>query len=408
MQIYAEHSLTRPTSIEVGKSSHRTRCLRWIICLVLAGTGGIFAATVEVDVGNGSASFGPDTVTIHAGDTVKWTWHGDMAHSVTSGTVGAPTGLFDTGNVPAPFTFSFTFPTPGDVDYHCRIHGNIGMTGLVHVLPQTTSPAQPLNISTRLRVQTGENVMIGGFIISGTASKKVILRAIGPSLVNAGIQDFLADPVIEVHNATSTLVTNDNWKTRSDGSSQQAEVEGTTVAPTNDLESATVMTLPANNANYTAIVSGKNNTTGIGVVEVYDLDQAADSKLANISTRGLVQSGTNVMIGGFILGGGSGNMNLIVRGIGPSLAGAGVTGALADPTLELRNGNGALLQSNNNWKLRSDGSSQQAEIQATGVAPTNDLEAAIVASLPSGPFTAIVAGNNGTTGVGVVELYRLP
>ena len=114
------------------------------------------------------------------------------------------------------------------------------------------------------------------------------------------------------------------------------------------------------------------------------------------------------MIGGFILGGGSGNMKLIVRGIGPSLAGAGVTGTLADPTLELRNGNGALLQSNNNWKTRTDGSSQQAEIEATGVAPTNDLEAAIVASLPGGPFTAIVAGNNGTTGIGVVELYRLP
>jgi plastocyanin len=409
MQIYAEHSLTRPASMEVLKSSIAMRSLRWMICFLLAGTGRILAATVQVDVGSGSIFFGPEDVTIHAGDTVQWNWSGTMGHSVTSGTGGTPSGLFDSGTVSSPFTFSFTFANPGTFDYYCKVHVNVGMTGVVRVLPMTTpTAAQPLNISTRLRVQTGENVMIGGFIISGTAPKKVILRAIGPSLVNAGIQDFLADPVIEVHNATSTLVTNDNWKTKSDGGSQQAEVEATTVAPTNDLESATVMTLPANNANYTAIVSGKNNTTGIGVVEVYDLDQTADSKLANISTRGLVQTGTNVMIGGFILGGGSGNMNLIVRGIGPSLSGAGVTGALADPTLELRNGNGALLQSNNNWKLRSDGSSQQAEIQATGVAPTNDLEAAIVASLPSGPFTAIVAGNNGTTGVGVVELYRLP
>jgi hypothetical protein len=141
---------------------------------------------------------------------------------------------------------------------------------------------------------------------------------------------------------------------------------------------------------------------------VYDLDQQADSRLANISTRGLVQTGGNVMIGGFILGGGSGNMNVIVRAIGPSLTTAGINGALADPTLELRDGNGALLRSNDNWKTRPDGSSQEAEIQATGVAPKNDLESAIAASLPPGAFTAIVAGNNGTTGVGVVEVYRLP
>ena len=398
-----------PKAYRLRSASWRVRFVQGMALLLLATAGRVLAATIEVDVGNGSPSFGPDDVTIHAGDTVKWNWAGEMAHSVTSGANGVPSGLFDTGNVAAPFTFSFTFPNPGTFDYFCRIHLSIGMTGVVRVLPATTTtPAQPLNISTRLRVQTGENVMIGGFIISGTAPKKVILRAIGPSLVNAGIQEFLADPVIEVHDAASTLATNDNWKTRSDGSSQQAEIQATNVAPTNDLESATVLTLPANNANYTAIVSGKGGTTGIGVVEVYDLDQSANSKLANISTRGLVQTGSNVMIGGFILGGGTGTMNVIVRGIGPSLTAAGITGALADPTLELRDGNGALLKSNDNWKTRSDGSSQQAEIQATGVAPQSDLESALVASLPPGTFTAIVAGNNATSGVGVVEVYRLP
>jgi plastocyanin len=385
----------------------RLRAVEWMALLLVGTAGRVIAATFQVDVGNGSPSFGPDDLTIHAGDTVQWNW-GEQSHSVTSGKNGVSDGMFDTGNVPAPFTFSFTFPNPGTFDYFCRIHFSMGMTGVIRVLPGTAPAAQPLNISTRLRVQTGENVMIGGFIITGTAPKRVILRAIGPSLINAGIQEFLADPVIEVHDASTTLVTNDNWKTRSDGSSQQAEIEATTVAPTDALESAVVATLPANNANYTAIVSGKNGTTGIGVVEVYDLDQAANSRLANISTRGLVQTGSNVMIGGFILGGGSGNMNLIVRAIGPSLTAAGVSGALADPTLELRDGNGGLLRSNNNWKTRPDGSSQETEIRATGVQPQNDLESAILANLPPGAFTAIVAGNNGTTGVGVVEVYRLP
>ena len=169
-----------------------------------------------------------------------------------------------------------------------------------------------------------------------------------------------------------------------------------------------VRTLPANSAAYTVIVSGKNATTGVGLVEVYDLDRAADSKLANISTRGLVQTGSNVMIGGFILGGGSGNANVIVRAIGPSLSQAGISGALTNPVLELRDGNGALLRSNDNWKTRSDSSSQQAEVEATGVAPVNNLESAIVATLPPGPFTAIVTGQNNTTGVGLVEVYRLP
>ncbi len=266
-------------------------------------------------------------------------------------------------------------------------------------------PANLLNISTRLNVQTGDNVLIGGFIVTGTAPKKVIIRGIGPSLANVGVQGFLADPILELHDATTTLETNDNWKTKSDGSSQQAAIEATTVPPTNNLESAIVRTLPANNASYTAVVRGKNNSTGIGVVEAYDLDQAANSKLGNISTRGFVNSGDNILIGGFITGNGS--TKVMVRAIGPSLGSFGVANPLQDPTLELHDGNGATIRSNNNWKTREDGASQQSEIEATTIPPTNDLESALVQTLSPGNYTAIVRGVNNTTGVAVVEVYAL-
>jgi T5SS/PEP-CTERM-associated repeat protein len=266
-------------------------------------------------------------------------------------------------------------------------------------------PSNLLNISTRLNVQTGDNVLIGGFIITGTDPKKVIIRGIGPSLANVGVQGFLADPILELHDANTTLETNDNWKTRSDGSSQQAEIEATTIPPTNDLESAIVRTLPANNASYTAVVRGKDNTTGIGVVEAYDLDQAANSKLGNISTRGFVNSGDNVLIGGFITG--NGLTKVMVRAIGPSLTNFGVTNPLQDPTLELHDSNGATIRSNDNWKTREDGTSQQSEIEATTIPPTNDLESALVQTLSPGNYTAVVRGKDNTTGIAVVEVYNL-
>jgi hypothetical protein len=247
------------------------------------------------------------------------------------------------------------------------------------------------NISTRLGVETGDNVLIGGFIIIGTQPKKVIVRAIGPSLPLAGA---LADPVLELHGPGAfATITNDNWR-----SDQEAEIIATTIPPTNDLESAIVATLPANNSAYTAIVRGVNNGTGIGVVEAYDLDRTVDSKLANISTRGLVQTGDNVLIGGLIMVGPD-PLRVIVRAIGPSLP---LPGALGDPTLELRDGNGALIAFNDNW--RSD---QEAEIIATTIPPTNDLESAIVRNLVPGTYTAIVRGANNTVGVAVVEVYGL-
>jgi T5SS/PEP-CTERM-associated repeat protein len=267
-------------------------------------------------------------------------------------------------------------------------------------------PSNLLNISTRLNVQTGDNVLIGGFIITGTDPKKVIIRGIGPSLANFGVQGFLADPILELHDASTTIETNDNWKTRSDGSSQQAEIEATTIPPTNNLESAIVRTLPANNASYTAVVRGKDNTTGIGVVEAYDLDQAANSKLGNISTRGFVNSGDNVLIGGFITG--NGLTKVMVRAIGPSLGAFGVANPLQDPTLELHDGNGATIRSNDNWKTREDGTSQRSDIEATTIPPTNDLESALVQTLSPGNYTAVVRGKDNTTGIAVVEVYNLP
>jgi hypothetical protein len=258
----------------------------------------------------------------------------------------------------------------------------------------------PLNISTRLEVQTGEHVLIGGFIVTGTDPKRVIIRGIGPSLADVGVQGALADPILELHQPDGTVITNDNWKINDQTQqSQEAEIRATTIPPKDDLESALVATLAP--GAYTVILAGKNQTTGIGVVEVYDLAQSANSKLANISSRGFVASGDNVMIGGFIVGAGNGGAKVIVRAIGPSLTQSGVSSALPDPTLELHDGNGVQIGSNDNWK-----ENRQA-IEATGLPPSNDFESALVAILPSGAYTAIVAGKGGNSGVALVEVYNL-
>jgi hypothetical protein len=238
--------------------------------------------------------------------------------------------------------------------------------------------------------------MIGGFIITGTAPKKVIVRAIGPSLQGV-LAGALSDPVLELrHDNGSLIFQNDNWR---DDATQAAELEAHKIAPTHNLEAAMVATLAP--GNYTASVRGKNGATGVGLVEVYDLDQAGGSKLANISTRGIVQSADEVLIGGFILGGGDATARVLVRAIGPSLA-SFVSGALPDPVLELRDHNGALLRRNDNWK-----DEQQTQIEATKIPPSSNQESAIVADLPPGLYTAIVAGN-GSSGVGLIEIYNLP
>ena len=226
----------------------------------------------------------------------------------------------------------------------------------------------------------------------------MLLRAIGPSLATSGGLDTLADPMLELHGPGAFVtITDDNWR---DDPAQAAAILATGIPPANDLESAIDATL--NPGAYTAVVRGKNNTSGVGLVEVYDLSQAVLAKLANISTRAFVSTGANIVIAGFILGGNSGDDRIVVRGIGPSLIAAGVPDALVDPTLELRDSNGALLVANNDWQ---DDPAQAVELTAAGLAPTNPLESGIAATLPAGLYTALLAGSNHGTGVGLIEVY---
>ena len=254
---------------------------------------------------------------------------------------------------------------------------------------------QLLNVSTRMKVLTGNSVLIGGFIIGGTGSKDVLVRALGPTLTQLGVPGALGDPMLDLRNSNQvSIATNDNWK-----STQQAAIMATGLQPPNDLEAAIRQSLPA--GNYTAIVSGKNNTTGVALVEAYDIDKKINPTLTNISTRGFVDTGSNVMIGGFISG--NGIVKVIVRALGPTLTQFGVPNVLADPMLDVRDAQGTSLATNDNWK-----DTQQAAIQASGKAPPNDLESAIIIDRPPGNTTAIVSGKNGTTGNALVEAYILP
>jgi hypothetical protein len=261
----------------------------------------------------------------------------------------------------------------------------------------SSTPAQALNLSTRMKVLTGDNAGIGGFIITGSVPKQVLIRAIGPELTLFGVPGALADPVLELHGPAGFTVTNDNWR---DDPVQEALIIATGAPPGNNLESATVQTLAP--GNYTAIVTGKNNTSGVALIEVYDLSPSVLSKLGNISTRAFVDTGSNVVIAGFILGSSTGNDSVIVRGIGPSLTALGVPDALADPTLGLHNNNGTLLASNDNWE---DSPAQAAILTAAGLGLSNPFESGVAATLAPGLYTAILAGRNNGTGVGLVEVY---
>jgi uncharacterized membrane protein len=258
--------------------------------------------------------------------------------------------------------------------------------------------SRQLNISTRETVGTGDNVLIGGFIVTGTTPKKVLLRALGPSLAAFGLNGVLQDPVLELHDeAGATILTNDNWR-----DTQEADIIATGIPPEDDRESAIVATLDP--GAYTAVLQGANGTTGTALVEAYDLDATPDSRLGNISTRGLVGTFTDVLIGGLIVSSEeSAQANVVVRALGPSLGSMNVAGVLQDPTLELHDSNGALLASNDNWR-----DTQEGIISSAGLAPTDDREAAIFAILPAGAYTAVVQGRNATTGVGLVEAYNIP
>jgi len=263
------------------------------------------------------------------------------------------------------------------------------------VTAQAHGISSAVNLSTRMVVQSGDNVLIGGFIVYGSGQKKIAVRAMGPSLPVAG---KLSDPLVELHDATGAIVaSNDNWRT-----TQQDLLIAAGLAPANDLESALIATI--NPGAYTVIVKGVNNGTGVGLMEIYDLDpDGSPARLANISTRGNVLPGDNVMIGGFIVRGDV-NKRMLARARGPSLVlnGVPIAGRLMDPAMELRDANGTLLKANNDW--RTD---QQAEIAASTIAPTDDKEPAVVATLAPGNYTTIVSGVNNTTGIALVELYDL-
>lgn len=246
-------------------------------------------------------------------------------------------------------------------------------------------------------IQTGDNVGIGGFIITGTTPKNVLIRGIGPSLTGFGVPHAVPDPVLELHGPGAfATITNNDWK-----QTQWAEIQATGIPPTHDLESAILATLSP--GAYTAIVRGNGNTSGVALVEVYDLNQSVNSKLANLSTRAFVKTGDQVMIGGFMVGGSATDQTgIVVRAMGPSLSSFGIANALQDPMLSLYDSNGNMLGTNDNWREAS-----QPEIVAAGLAPTDDREAALFQSLPPGAYTAIVAGKGSTTGVGLVEAYNI-
>jgi hypothetical protein len=305
---------------------------------------------------------------------------------------------------PTPGGTSTPTPTPGGTSTPTPTPGTTSTPtpsatpALTATPTPTPRPVQALNISTRMQVDSGNNVLIGGFIITGTAPKSVAIRGIGPSL-SAFVSGALTDPTLELRASHGALIfQNDNWQ---DNSAQAAQLSAVGLGLQDPKESGIVAALPP--AGYTAVLAGKNGGTGIGLVEIYDINQTADSQLANISTRGFVLTGNNVMIGGFILGGNNAT-RVIVRGIGPSLAQFGLNPVLADPILELHDNNGATLVSNDDWQ--SDTVSA-AQLVFFNLAPSDSKESGIFAILPPGQFTAILAGKNGGTGIGLVEIYNV-
>ena len=314
----------------------------------------------------------------------------------------------DAGDSIASYTFSFgdgspdvtqaspmishTYKHGGDFFATLTVKDTKGLQSANVASAEIEVAAQLLNLSTRMRVQPGDNALIGGIIIRGSEQKKVIFRGIGPSL---NVPGKLDDPMIQLFNsAGANIGGNDDWKT------DEQNVQATGLAPSNDRESALVITLDP--GAYTVVMRGKNNSSGIGVVEVYDIGFAANARLANVSSRGFIGTGDNVLIGGFFAGPQTAAFTgVVLRAIGPSLSQFGVPNAMQDPMLELHNGNGALIASNDDWQ-----SDQKAAIQATGLAPSDPRESAILFQhFEPGPYTAIVHGKNNAVGVGLVEIY---
>jgi hypothetical protein len=292
---------------------------------------------------------------------------------------------------------STTVTVNGPGTYTFMLSADDGVHAIAYdaVVVRITGHDALANLSTRVQVGTGNNVAIAGFIIIGDAAKQVVVRGLGPSLATAGVEGALSDPVLELYDASgSLLLGNNDWE-----DAQAQVLRDTNIAPTNNLESAILTTFAP--GAYTAVLRGNGNATGIGLVEVYDLQQSAASKLGNLSTRGTAGAGQNVMIGGTIVTG-SDSARVVFRALGPSLGALGIQNPISDPQLELFDGNGARIATNNNWK-----DSQQAAIAAAGLAPGNDLESAVLADLSPGNYTAVVSGVNGAIGIALVEAYHL-
>ncbi len=410
-----------PTSLGIARAGHTATLLPNGKVLVTGGLGnGTFAlASAELyDPTSGSWTATGNLATARAGHTATLLADGQVlvaGGSDTSNTVLASAELYNPASGiwtaaaslnTARVGHSATFLSNGQV----LITGGLGAGGVylasAELYTSAPPPSQSLNISTRGDVETGQGVLIGGFIISGTQPKQVIIRALGPSLSLAQVPGVLADPALELHNSSGALVaTNDNWKTNSPG--DQATIVndglnlfgGTTIS---DSESILVQTLAP--GSYTGIVSGVAGGTGVGLVEVYDVDAITDGQLANISTRGLVGTAGKVLIGGFILGPTADSAtSVVVRAIGPSLAASGVTNPLLDPILNIYNVNGDVIASNDNW---ADGPDATI-IAADNLAPSNASESALLIAPNPGEYTAIVSGVGGTTGIGLMEIYNL-
>jgi pectinesterase len=297
---------------------------------------------------------------------------------------------------PADFWDWTTQPQASGVAYESQGDPWNPVAQLAFLPTESGAASQPLNISTRLDVQTGDNVLIAGFILRGTEPTKVLLRALGPSLEEAEVDDPLADPVLDLRAADgSRIAYNNNWRY-----SQEADIVATGIPPADDHEAAILATLAPN--SYTAIVKGRSATSGVALIEVYALSGVGAGEVANISTRGFIRGGDRAMIAGFILAGGSGGSKVMIRALGPSLEATGISQLLTDPTLELHDGNGIAIAFNDNWR-----DAQSSEIEGAGIPPPDDRESAILATLPAGPYTAVLTGADGGAGVGLIEVYNL-
>jgi alpha-tubulin suppressor-like RCC1 family protein len=273
------------------------------------------------------------------------------------------------------------------------------------IAASTANPTRLYNISTRGQVLTGGDVMIAGFIIGGTAPKTVVVNVAGPNLANYGITNALANPTLRLVRSSdnATLGTNDDWQAQTHPA-DVAAIQASGFQPNHPLEPAIIATLPP--GAYTAIVEGVGSTTGVALVGVFEVDRP-ETPLINISTRGKVLTGNDVMIAGFIIQGAAAK-TVVINVAGPNLANYGITNPLANPKLRVvRSSDNATIATNDDWQAQAS-PADVAAIQATGFQPNHPLEPAVILTLPPGAYTAIVEGVNAGIGVALVGVFAVP